>query len=159
MNACEFLTAELDHAARQLARVRRIAGEMESQLATLGLDEVAVYEKLAASKAYRQLRRDEVTFLQMWLRVERRFERIPAPQPQNECPDIGNHSEKEIAAIEKEVAANLARTKIIPYRKPPTPGRNEKCPCGSNLKFKRCCGNPVRPAMPPRLASPASRSA
>ena len=28
----------------------------------------------------------------------------------------------------------------------PTPkvGRNEPCPCGSNLKYKRCCGNPVR---------------
>jgi len=28
---------------------------------------------------------------------------------------------------------------------PPTPkvGRNEPCPCGSNLKYKRCCGNPV----------------
>jgi uncharacterized protein YchJ len=24
-------------------------------------------------------------------------------------------------------------------------GRNEPCPCGSNLKYKRCCGNPVRP--------------
>ena len=23
-------------------------------------------------------------------------------------------------------------------------GRNEPCPCGSNLKYKRCCGNPVR---------------
>jgi hypothetical protein len=23
-------------------------------------------------------------------------------------------------------------------------GRNEPCPCGSNLKFKRCCGNPLR---------------
>jgi hypothetical protein len=22
-------------------------------------------------------------------------------------------------------------------------GRNEPCPCGSNLKYKRCCGNPV----------------
>ena len=24
-------------------------------------------------------------------------------------------------------------------------GRNEPCPCGSNLKYKRCCGNPVGP--------------
>ncbi|MBL8294719.1 MAG: SEC-C domain-containing protein, partial [Bryobacterales bacterium] len=23
-------------------------------------------------------------------------------------------------------------------------GRNEPCPCGSNLKYKRCCGNPLR---------------
>jgi len=25
-------------------------------------------------------------------------------------------------------------------------GRNEPCPCGSNLKYKRCCGNPVSQA-------------
>ncbi|MBL8294188.1 MAG: SEC-C domain-containing protein [Bryobacterales bacterium] len=22
-------------------------------------------------------------------------------------------------------------------------GRNEPCPCGSTLKYKRCCGNPL----------------
>ena len=22
-------------------------------------------------------------------------------------------------------------------------GRNDPCPCGSNLKYKRCCGNPL----------------
>ena len=24
------------------------------------------------------------------------------------------------------------------------PGRNERCPCGSGKKYKRCCGDPVR---------------
>ena len=24
-------------------------------------------------------------------------------------------------------------------------GRNDPCPCGSNLKYKRCCGNPLKP--------------
>ena len=27
-------------------------------------------------------------------------------------------------------------------------GRNAACPCGSNLKYKRCCGNPVSRACP-----------
>ena len=35
-----------------------------------------------------------------------------------------------------------------------SPSRNERCPCGSGAKFKKCCGNlaaqPSRPA-PPRL--------
>jgi len=39
----------------------------------------------------------------------------------------------------------------MPPAPPPVPepvrsekvGRNEPCPCGSNLKYKRCCGNPV----------------
>ncbi|MBX3680834.1 MAG: SEC-C domain-containing protein, partial [Rhodocyclaceae bacterium] len=24
------------------------------------------------------------------------------------------------------------------------PGRNDPCPCGSGLKFKKCCGAPER---------------
>lgn len=31
-----------------------------------------------------------------------------------------------------------------PYRAPPLPGRNDPCPCGSGLKFKKCCGAPDR---------------
>jgi hypothetical protein len=30
-------------------------------------------------------------------------------------------------------------TKAVPFRKPPQPGRNEPCSCGSRLKFKHCC--------------------
>ena len=61
-NAAQFLTAELAHAERQLARVRRIAAALEEQHAVPGLSEIEVYEKLAASNAYRQLQRDEVVF-------------------------------------------------------------------------------------------------
>jgi len=28
-----------------------------------------------------------------------------------------------------------------PYRAPPKVGRNERCPCGSGKKFKKCCGS------------------
>jgi len=34
-------------------------------------------------------------------------------------------------------------------------GRNEPCPCGSNLKYKRCCGNPVQPSAPAATAAAA----
>jgi uncharacterized protein len=30
-----------------------------------------------------------------------------------------------------------------PVRKDPLPGRNDPCPCGSGLKYKRCCGAQV----------------
>jgi hypothetical protein len=30
-----------------------------------------------------------------------------------------------------------------------TVGRNERCPCGSGKKFKRCCGEPPTPTPPP----------
>ena len=29
--------------------------------------------------------------------------------------------------------------KDVPYRRPPKIGRNDKCPCNSGKKFKRCC--------------------
>ena len=38
--------------------------------------------------------------------------------------------------------------KLRPYRNDgPKPQRNGKCPCGSGVKFKKCCG---APAAPPR---------
>ena len=44
------------------------------------------------------------------------------------------------------------RNEMLPEPEPPQPpirnekiGRNEPCPCGSNLKYKRCCGNPLHP--------------
>ncbi|HTQ54723.1 MAG TPA: SEC-C metal-binding domain-containing protein [Bryobacteraceae bacterium] len=39
----------------------------------------------------------------------------------------------------------------VPIRKPPTPGRNDLCPCGSGLKYKRCCSGKtgLPPAVPP----------
>ncbi len=39
----------------------------------------------------------------------------------------------------------------------PAPGRNEPCPCGSEEKFKRCCGQvaPVFPSLPPHAVWPA----
>lgn len=30
------------------------------------------------------------------------------------------------------------------------PGRNDPCPCGSGLKYKRCCGRPASAALPGR---------
>jgi transposase-like protein len=36
---------------------------------------------------------------------------------------------------------NTSEQQIQPVRPAPRPGRNEPCPCGSGLKFKRCCLN------------------
>lgn len=133
MEATQFLNDELGHAERQLARVRRIAAQMEQQLLDQGISEVEGCEKLAQSKAYRQLRRDEVVFHQMWLRTHRHLQRLtPEPAvPQPSPVDV--------------LLAELERSpKPQPYRKPPTPGPNQPCSCGSNIKYKKCCGNPLR---------------
>ena len=40
-----------------------------------------------------------------------------------------------------------------PYRKEKLPGRNDKCPCGSGKKAKKCCLERLKAfaALPPRL--------
>ena len=35
----------------------------------------------------------------------------------------------------------MQSTPIQMKRRPPRIGRNEPCPCGSGLKFKKCCRN------------------
>lgn len=42
-----------------------------------------------------------------------------------------------------------AQSRTMTVRKAPEPGRNSQCPCGSGLKYKRCCANPVAPHAPP----------
>ena len=50
-------------------------------------------------------------------------------------------------AVEK-LHQDLSVADVIPPKPPQTAavGRNAPCPCGGPLKFKRCCGNPVRQA-------------
>lgn len=46
-------------------------------------------------------------------------------------------TEKQIDARVMEMS--LAPTPQQVIRKPPRVGRNDRCPCGSGKKFKRCC--------------------
>jgi len=53
----------------------------------------------------------------------------------------------------KAVGATLWRPVARPARATPKPGRNDSCPCGSGLKYKRCClGKGVEPTSPGRPA-------
>ena len=38
------------------------------------------------------------------------------------------------------LAPDIPRTISLPVRVEPKPGRNQPCPCGSGLKYKKCCG-------------------
>ncbi len=43
-------------------------------------------------------------------------------------------------AVEQNIAAEQP-PRVLPFRRPaPKVGRNQPCPCGSAVKFKRCCG-------------------
>lgn len=45
-------------------------------------------------------------------------------------------SGKKFIPLDEASEGRLARAMM---RKPPRVGRNEKCPCGSGKKFKKCC--------------------
>jgi hypothetical protein len=51
--------------------------------------------------------------------------------------------EKTLDRREQDIrrSAEILRTRTMPYRQPSTePGRNDRCPCGSGFKYKRCHG-------------------
>lgn len=54
------------------------------------------------------------------------------------------HDNKELKFFESARKTTTIRTMsdfpIINNRKPAKVGRNDKCPCGSGLKYKKCCG-------------------
>jgi transposase-like protein len=58
-------------------------------------------------------------------------ETIAGPEPASDNSNI-------VQAANIAVAAQIC-TKPQPIRVPARPGRNTACPCGSGLKFKRCC--------------------
>lgn len=45
--------------------------------------------------------------------------------------------------LPNEPLGTFVASDAVPLRKAPGPGRNDPCPCGSGLKYKRCCGRDV----------------
>jgi hypothetical protein len=126
-----------------------------------GLDEhiqiVAVaFQRLSESRALPNLLHHEARLvrraekLEKYLHGDARFWR-PSVQLLPKYQQTGQKQigqEQETAAPETENRKNEANspaapppTKAVPFVKPPQPGRNESCSCGSGLKFKRCCLN------------------
>ena len=60
-------------------------------------------------------------------------------KPAETAPKIENQKN------EPNPAGAQPEKKAIPFIKPPQPGRNEPCHCGSGVKFKRCCLDKPQP--------------
>jgi hypothetical protein len=58
---------------------------------------------------------------------------VPAPASEN-------------VEIVHNFAQNAQSCTNQPVRRAPEPGRNTQCPCGSGVKYKRCCANRASPA-------------
>jgi SWIM/SEC-C metal-binding protein len=63
------------------------------------------------------------------------------------CADRGWHYICGIEPDKPEDLSDLERALNPParVRVPPRPGRNDPCPCGSGIKYKRCCGARPKP--------------
>ncbi len=57
---------------------------------------------------------------------------------------FGDFEESEIKNIENLFDQNDLKEFSLPLKKPKKVGRNEPCPCGSGIKYKKCCGKLVQ---------------
>ena len=71
------------------------------------------------------------------------------------CHELGVHYMAELVTDQPEDLTELEQM-LDPSKRPAPPqparrasnvGRNDPCPCGSGLKFKKCCSG--KPAAPP----------
>ena len=61
-----------------------------------------------------------------------------------EIYDFSQMTLEQVEKLKKKLGNKLVEMKVAPterqlLRTPPKVGRNEQCPCGSGLKFKKCC--------------------
>jgi hypothetical protein len=75
------------------------------------------------------------------------FKLAPAPAAPEEVPQSAQPAQS--APAKTEIVHNSAQQ---PVRLPAEPGRNSQCPCGSGVKYKRCCANPSSPQTAPAAA-------
>jgi SWIM/SEC-C metal-binding protein len=72
--------------------------------------------------------------------------RVQTPRKADEILSICNrHDWEVIVGVEPGKPENIADLENLlnpptPLRHPVKVGRNDPCPCGSGLKYKKCCG-------------------
>jgi SWIM/SEC-C metal-binding protein len=72
--------------------------------------------------------------------------RVQTPRRADEILSICNrHDWEVIVGVEPDEPENIADVEKLlhrptPLRNPVKVGRNDPCPCGSGLKYKKCCG-------------------
>ena len=53
---------------------------------------------------------------------------------------VARHTTRAGYRAQRRASAPIAAPPSAPITRPVAPGRNATCPCGSGLKYKRCCG-------------------
>ena len=55
--------------------------------------------------------------------------------------DPNNLDEEAINKLTRKLGLNIDGAPKVPKKKEKKIGRNEKCPCNSDKKYKKCCGS------------------
>jgi hypothetical protein len=70
----------------------------------------------------------------------------PQPQPVAAAPDAATQNTPAQNEPNSATPADAKRTQSAPFLIPRNP-RNQPCPCGSGIKFKRCCASTAPPLL------------
>ena len=98
------------------------------------------YKREAFGMFQEMLDRVDLDFAGLLCRLELRGEEEPAPAA---APPL-EYRHQSAGLLDAPPPAAAARPPL--RRGTPKVGRNEPCPCGSGLKYKRCCGAPAKNA-------------
>ena len=111
---------------------------LRQQRADRLVDELGDLADLAIN-TFRQLLSDESTSASVRLKVAMEIVKLVEAQRPTALAD----PKFKKLDTDLRIAEIISPTKTAPAPKPAPVGRNAACPCGSPLKYKRCCGNPV----------------
>ncbi len=143
---------EMAAAEWRLARVRRLLHDaLAAQLESLAERHPGSSPDRLQRLAVEALNESRTSY-STWLRYESKFQRdyeraYPSWDAYQKARRVAalQHLEAEISAPgPASVPALAPRRTFEPNFAPPTP-RTSPCPCGSGLKFKRCCGHSAAP--------------
>jgi hypothetical protein len=65
---------------------------------------------------------------------------LAAIQLFTQSPSTQNTTTVNVTQVIQQVVSEPAAVKTVPAEPKQKVGRNEPCPCGSGIKYKRCCG-------------------
>ena len=130
---------------RTLPDFARACLTLRQQRADRLVDELGDLAGLAIN-TFRQLLSDESASASVRLKAAMQIVKLVEAQRPTTLSTALADPKFEKLDTDLRIAGIINPPKTAPAPKSTPVGRNAPCPCGSPLKYKRCCGNPVRQA-------------
>ena len=151
----ELLTSEIISASWRLRRCNMVEAHLATQT---GLDPMALDNEYARiQKSVDRARAQSHTTIR---RSMAELRKLQTERTLREELHLATDGLEDIAKVLQAIKANPFMVKAAERpnvrAEPPAnlfckkPERNQPCPCGSRIKYKKCCGNPVGPSAAPR---------